>query len=197
MSALTSLIEPPSAPLLKRWSRAQYERAVAAGIFGPEERLELIDGVIIYKMPQNPPHMKATQKGRQTLERAFGDGFFVLCQAPVMLSNDGVPEPDLAVILSDVDALDGLATESDVALVVEVSDTTLVFDQTIKAALYAESGIEEYWLVDIGSRTLEVRRSPRAGGYGSLQTLDEADSVSPLAAPDALVRVADLLPRPE
>jgi Uma2 family endonuclease len=189
------MIESPTGPLLKRWTREQYERAVAAGVFGPEERLELIHGVIVYKMPQNPPHLKATQKGRRTLERALGSSFFVLCQAPVTLSTDGVPEPDLTVIRSDVDDLEGLPTESDVALIIEVSDTTLIYDQTTKAGVYGQAGIPEYWIVDLNARSLEVRRGPRANGYGSLQTLAETDFVTPLAAPTISVAVTDLLPR--
>ena len=79
-------------------------------------------------------------------------------------------------------------------LVVEVSDTTLRFDRTTKAALYARAGIREYWIVDITGRQVLVHRQPAAEGYAEIAAYTADESVAPLALPDEAVRVADLLP---
>ena len=83
---------------------------------------------------------------------------------------------------------------SDIRLVVEISDSTLAYDQNEKGPLYAAAGIAEYWIVDVNTRRLLVYRDPQPAGYASLQTLRATESVSPLAAPDASAPVAELLP---
>jgi Uma2 family endonuclease len=82
----------------------------------------------------------------------------------------------------------------DVLLVVEVSDATLGFDRSRKARIYAESGIPEYWILNLIDRYLEVHREPQNGAYQSITVFPEAGTVSPLAAPAAAVAVGDLLP---
>jgi Uma2 family endonuclease len=79
-------------------------------------------------------------------------------------------------------------------LIIEVSDTTLEYDQTIKATIYATAGIEDYWIVNINERTVEVRRQPGPSSYRSLQTYTETDTIAPLFNPTASILVADLLP---
>ena len=78
-------------------------------------------------------------------------------------------------------------------LVIEVADSSLDFDTNEKRLLYAKAGIREYWVVDINGRRLLVYRDPQAGDYATQLALGPADAVSPLAAPAAVVRVADLL----
>ena len=101
------------------------------------------------------------------------------------------PEPDFAVITGTARGSSGHPTMAD--LVVEVSDSSLAFDTNQKRLLYARAGIREYWVVDVNGRQLLVYRDPQAGDYATQQVLGPADSVSPLAAPAALVAVADLL----
>lgn len=79
-------------------------------------------------------------------------------------------------------------------LAVEVSDSTLRTDRTVKATLYGQAGINEYWVVNINGRTLEVFRQPGANGYTNVTTLTENETVRPLSAPQAEIRVVDLLP---
>ena len=79
-------------------------------------------------------------------------------------------------------------------LIVEVSDATLRYDRGIKARLYASEGVADYWLLNVNARTLEVRRQPEGGTYRMLEVYDENGAIAPLSAPDAPVRVVDLLP---
>lgn len=112
------------------------------------------------------------------------------------------PEPDIAVVRGTARDYEQ-AHPTTAVLVIEVSDTTLRVDCTTKAGIYARAGIEEYWVVDLNTRRLIVHRQPvpmrgRPLGhyYASVVRYTEAETVTPLAAPDAVIAVADLLPRP-
>jgi Uma2 family endonuclease len=175
-----------------RWSVEQYERVVALGGFSPENRVELIEGELVEIMPQKPAHRLTVSLVLPIAMRWCGDGYHVLCQLPLRLGSS-VPEPDIAVIIGQPrDYPDSHPTTA--ALVVEVSDTTLEYDQTIKAAIYATAGIEDYWIVNINERTVEIRRQPGPSGYRSLQTYTETATITPLFNPTASIAVAELLP---
>ena len=137
----------------------------------------------------------------QKLQQIFSDGFLVTVQLPVKLPHLSEPEPDVAVIRGTVnDYEDELPATA--VLVVEISDTTLRLDRTTKASLYAAAGIEEYWIVNLKARQLEVHRTRVENAktkfgraYEEKTEFKEDDSLSPLAAPDAKIAVKDLLPR--
>ncbi len=188
--------EPPErTPNRVRWTTSQCRMIEEAGIL--KGRYELIDGEIIAKMSQNPPHRIAVILLRNWLIAVFG-AMFVQSQASISVGdadpdhND--PEPDASVTL----ALNTKYTQShpgpaDLSLVVEVSDTTLRSDRAAKAMLYAHAGIVEYWLLDIVNRQMLVHRLPGANGYGEVTVYAEDETAATLARPDASVRVADLL----
>ncbi len=181
------------------WTREEYRRAGELEIFGPEERLELIEGEILQKMAsQGTPHVTSTRLTVGVLEQAFGDGFEIRTQMPIGIGELSEPEPDVAVVPGGPrDYEDHHPTPEEILLLVEVSDKTLRFDRGRKARLYARAGIQEYWIVNLIERRLETHRDPTAEGvYRSVMSYAETDSVTPLAAPGASVRVADLLPRP-
>lgn len=198
--------EPAEEPgvLPRRWTREEYHRAGELGLLREDERLELIKGEIVQKVsPKKTPHSVATSKTIAALEDAFGLGFHARAQEPLVLPNDSEPEPDVLVVpgVPD-DYLDEHPTASDARLVVEVSDTTLRYDRGTKAALYAEANITDYWIVNLRERRLEVYRDPVAlptggpFGYRSVTLFLETNTVFPLAAPDAVLQVSDLLPMP-
>jgi Uma2 family endonuclease len=197
-----TLLSEEGMELERLWTREEFHRAANLGLFGPEERLELIGGRIFKKMTQNPPHSIALGKVSRTLARVFGPDFYILHQQPVVLSTDGESEPDVAVVPGSPDDYPDHPTQADVRLLVEISDATLRFDRGRKSALYAEAGIGEYWILNLNDRQLEVRRdpgphltNPRRFVCRDETTLGEADTVTPLAVPNAVVRVVDLLPR--
>lgn len=182
-------------------TRGEYQRAGELGIFGPEERLELIGGEVHAKVsPQKTPHATTITVASDALRRVFGAGHHVRVQLPLALGEHSEPEPDLAVVRGS--ARDYLADHPESAvLIVEVADTTVRFDRTVKASLYARAGIADYWLVNLQDRVLELHREPApmpdqpfGHHYRSITRHVESDSLAPLAAPSAPIRVVDLLP---
>jgi Uma2 family endonuclease len=151
----------------------------------------LIDGVILEQGPMNPPHAITLGLVEESVRAAFGPGWWLRHQSPLVLGQDTDPEPDLAVVPGRPRDNAGHPTTAE--LVVEVADSSLDFDTNDKRLLYAKAGIREYWVVDINGRRLLVYRDPRAGDYATQQEFGPADAVSPLATPAAVVRVVDLL----
>lgn len=179
------------------WTWEEFLRAAELGVFGPEERLELLDGEIIEKMPPGGPHAGAVSRATRILIALFGDGYHVRPQLPLILTWWSGPEPDVVVVPgSEYDYLPDHPKAADALLVVEVSDTTLAMDRGRKCTAYARARIGEYWILNLGDRQLEVHRDPRGGRYRSVTILHAGDTIAPLAMPQATVRVADLLPPP-
>ncbi len=144
-----------------RWTLEKYERATELGLLGPDDRVELIEGEIVQKMPQKSPHSTAISLALESLRLAFPVGFVVRPKLPLSVGELSQPEPDLAVVIGSVrDYADAQPTAAEAVLVVEVSDSTLLPDQTTKAGLYARAGIAEYWIVNLPERILEVHRQP-------------------------------------
>jgi len=180
-----------------RWNRREYERAVAAGVFAPGARLELVDGEIVEMTPQGSRHAVAVQLVEEAQRRLFPAGFSVRVQMPLALDEVSEPEPDLAVVRGEPrDHVARHPGPGDALLVVEVAEATLAWDRDVKAALYARAGVPECWVVDVAGRALHVMREPAPGGYGGRCVLGPGDQVLPVAAPPGgePVRVADLLP---
>ena len=180
--------------------RARYDRLIEVGIFGPDDRVELLDGLLVVREPQGQRHATAVGLVRAALERAFGRAFHLREEKPIALDDRSEPEPDIAVVrgrLRDYAS----AHPSQPVLVVEVADSSLGLDRLRKGGLYARAGIEDYWVVNLVDETLEVYRRPvpvagRVGewSYASARRLRRSARVTPLAAPGARIRVAALLP---
>jgi Uma2 family endonuclease len=173
-----------------RWTCAEFHRFGDMGVF-EGRRAMLIDGVILEEGPMNPPHAITLELVGEALRTAFGTGWRIRSQSPLVLGQDTDPEPDFAVMPGTARGSSGHPTTAD--LVVEVADSSLDFDTNEKRLVYARAGIREYWVVDINGRRLLAYRDSQSGDYATQQALGPADAVSPLAAPTASVRVADLL----
>lgn len=179
------------------FTRAEYYALWEANLFR-NQRVQLIRGVIVQESPMLPPHATGVRKVTKQLERVFPAGVDVRPQLPIDLGPDNEPHPDVAVVAGAVDDF-ATAHPKSALLIVEVAETSLYEDTTTKAELYAEAGIADYWVLDLVNRQLLVFRNPApvaAGGtaYRTHHTFGPADTVAPLAAPGATVRVADLLP---
>jgi Uma2 family endonuclease len=176
-----------------RWTRAQYDRVIDVGGFGPEDRIELLDGELWAMTPPGTRHAAITGHVRERLRDVFGKEFHVRDQAPIALDDVSEPQPDLAVVPGK--PLDYLEEHPAVPLlIVEVSKSSLSFDRGRKLAAYARNGIPEYWIVDLTANTLEEYRDPEGDRYDSKRVLRGGDTVTPLHAPNATIPVADLLP---
>lgn len=178
----------------KRWTRQECRRLVEMGLLDGRE-FELIDGEIIYKLGQNEPHAVACRRALFALAAIFGEDFMRV-PAPIAIDQHNEPEPDVAVAKdpSLTYLENGTPEPKDMRLIVEVSDSTLSWDRGRKAGIYNDSGVAEYWILNIKGRTAIVHRQPGPDGYGSIVTFGEDETISPLAAPDANLRVGDLLP---
>jgi len=192
-------MKTPPLPLW-RMTRARYDRLVDVGIFGPEDRVELLDGLLVAREPQGERHAAVVGLVRAALERVFGRRYHIREEKPVALDERSEPEPDIVVVPGGLrDYL--TAHPSRPVLIVEVAETSLGLDRLRKGGLYARAGIAEYWVVNLVDEALEVYRDPvRApsghGGwkYDSVGLLRRNAVVTPLAAPRARIRVASLLP---
>jgi Uma2 family endonuclease len=189
----------PSAvlPQPRKWTAAEFDQMNEAGWFAGR-RPFLLDGVILEQGPMNPPHANALEMLIEAVRAAFGAGWRFRSQLPVHLDASNNPMPDLAVLAGQPGAHPNHPTTA--ALVVEVSDTTLTMDTTMKAERYATAGVPDYWVLDLEGRQLIVFRDPQplpaglgATAYRTRLVFGPADTVSPLAAPTS-IRVADLLP---
>ena len=176
-----------------RWSRAEYDRAIEAGVFGPDARLELVEGAILAMGPQGSRHFTGIELVVDALRGAFGPGYRVRTQGPLAAGEDSEPEPDVAVVAGDARAYRD-AHPATALLVVEVSDNSLHTDRTVKQRLYARCGIPEYWILALPDRRLEVHRDPAADGYRSVSVHRAGETVSPLGRPGAAIAVDSLLP---
>ncbi len=188
--SLPSSPAAPASPRTVHWTCAQFHRFGDMGVF-EGRRAMLIDGIILEEGPMSPPHAITLELVAEAIRTAFGAGWWLRSHSPLVLGRDIDPEPDLAVVPGRPRDYAGHPTTAD--LVIEVADSSLDFDTNQKRLLYARAGIREYWVVDVNGRRLLVYRDPQAGDYANQHVLGPTDAISPLAAPAAAVRVADLL----
>lgn len=177
----------------KLWTRDEYDRLIAAGAFHAGTRAQLVQGEIVEMTPQSAAHATALRRLQKTLDAVFGEGYDVRPQLPLALGEQSEPEPDVAVVpgsLGDYRA----RHPSTAALVVEVADTTLHFDRSRKQEMYAQAQIPEYWIINLVDGVLEVYRDPQGSAYRTVLRLNPGETITPLAAPAAPLKISDLLP---
>ena len=180
----------------KRFTRQEVERFQEAGVFDGQ-RYELIDGDLVDKMGQNPPHAFSIRLIQAWLASIFG-AVRVGIQLPVEAAGEdrerSLPEPDVAVLAEDKPEYQKRHPRCDeLLLAVEVSDTTAAFDLTRKAAIYANARVPEYWVVDLSRRMLVVHRNPGGPAYRLVQLFSAADTVTMEGRTEVLT-VGEILP---
>jgi Uma2 family endonuclease len=191
LETLPSSVIPPH----KRWTRdecAVLERARLVDL----DRYELIEGELVLKMGKSQSHMRALMLLVAWLRSVFGETFVAQEPSIDVRPEDNPlsePEPDAIVLARSFLDLSAPARPSELRLVAEVSRTTLAFDLTTKARLYARSRIPEYWVLDLEGRRLIVHRDPTDDGYRSVTAYSEEERVATLAEPSHEARVGDLL----
>jgi Uma2 family endonuclease len=168
-------IAPVEAPLW-RLTVTQYHQMIAAGILTSNDPVELLDGWLVQKMAKNPPHRVTTRLVREALESIIPDGWYVETQEPITLT-ESEPEPDVAIIRGNTrNYLDHHPGASEVALVIEVADSTLERDRKLKQPIYARAGIPTYWIVNLISHQLEIYTKPTPEGYQSQVILSQGST---------------------
>lgn len=178
-----------------RFTVEQYERMVESGVLTDDDRVELIEGEIVEMAPIGTRHAGCVKRLTHLLMTRFVDRAVVTVQNPARLPPRSEPQPDLTLAVPREDFYSRRHPEpSELFLVIEVADTTILFDRNVKMPLYARSKILEAWLVDLERDRLEVYREPRGGTYTSVEVLERHGSVSLLAFPDVAIPVDAVLP---
>ena len=184
---------------LARFSVEQYHRMIRSGALNSQDRVELIKGWIVQKMPIFPPHRHAVTNLYDLLKPLFPAESLVLSQNPITLS-DSEPEPDFTASAPPKSKYDNRNPgPDDVYLVAEVSDSSLTFDRTTKLQLYASAGIPVYWIVNLIDKQIEVYTKPKAGkkpGYGKMTVFKLGDEVPVMVAGKkrGTIAVSDVMP---
>jgi Uma2 family endonuclease len=184
---------------IHRFTVKQFQRMIEAGIFGAEDRVELLEGWVVNKVTQNPPHAVALELTQALIRAILPAGWHVREQKPIT-TPDSQPEPDLVIV-------QGLPrryakrhpTPRDVALEVEVADETLIKDRTSKSRLYARARLPVYWIINLVEAMVEVYTQPKGGkaaAYGERRDYGPKESVPLTVAGQelGLIAVRDLLP---
>ncbi|MEM9213182.1 MAG: Uma2 family endonuclease [Cyanobacteria bacterium P01_F01_bin.150] len=186
----------------RRWTVEDYHQMIAAGILDKGDRqrhsraehVELIDGYILEKLPQGPPHASTTSSFGNEFVLLFAGKAWIRQQLPLIISPNSEPEPDIAVVRIDKNRYrDRHPTPQDVYLLIEVSNSTLKFDRQQKAQLYAQVNIPEYWIVDVKKRQVWIMRNPQGGEYQSQILLGIQDSIEPIALPSIVIQLSEFL----
>jgi Uma2 family endonuclease len=166
---MTSPPSPPRTPPLHRITVHEYERIIRSGALEDPNRVELIDGYMVDKMAKNPEHSFSATATHQALVDRLPAGWLARKEEPVRIPAYNEPEPDVAVVRGiNADYRHRTPEPGDVALLVEVSDSTLGPDRGLKLAAYATDGIPVYWIVNLVDRQVEVYTRPvKAGRYRS------------------------------
>jgi Uma2 family endonuclease len=178
-----------------RFTAGAYDLMVAKGILTADDRVELLDGEIVDKVTIGSSHAACVDRLTRFFSKTLSDRAIVRVQGPLALPPHSQPEPDLSLLHPREDfyamAHPGPA---DAFLVVEVADASLALDRTLKLRLYANAGIEEYWIVNLLDRCVERFIDPRGDVYAGVHTFGTSEMIAPHVFPEALLRVAEIVP---
>jgi hypothetical protein len=175
MSTAASL--PPGPPLfplpIHRLSVAQYHRMIQSGVLTENDRVELLEGVLVSKMPHNPQHDGTISVILRKLWTKPPSSWIVRIQSAITLE-DSEPEPDLTIVKGPEERyLSAHSVASEIGQVIEVSDSSLENDRTLKKLLYARARIPIYWIVNLLEKKIEVYTEPRAGKLPTYKGRDD------------------------
>jgi Uma2 family endonuclease len=180
---------------IARWqfTVADYSRMREAGILSEDDRVELLDGEVRPMSPIGPFHAAIVNLLVMLLTRHLGDRAIVSVQNPIQLNDYSEPQPDVAILQPRQDFYAAAHPRpDDILIAIEVADSSLEYDRAEKLPRYAEAGITEVWIVDIGNQTVEQYTQPRNGRYHQLRLVEHGEDVIAQAI-DQLVLAVDAL----
>jgi hypothetical protein len=172
-----------------------YHGMAAAGLLRPDDRVELIEGELVWMTPVGGLHIGTVMALNRMLGPLVRDAAELSVQSPIRLGRHGEPEPDIALLRPRADRYRGgpPPLAEDALLLIEVADSTPRFDREVKAPLYARYGIPEYWIVDLAGRAVLAHRDPGPQGYRGLREARAGETLAPLLLPQAALPVAEIL----
>ena len=194
MSLQTELSNMTIQILRKKFTVGQYHQMIESGILTDRDRVELLQGEIIEMSPIGIQHAACVDRLNELLVRELGARAIVRVQNPIQLSTKSEPQPDFAILQRRSDFyVNGHPQPRDVFALIEVSDTTVEFDRTVKAPIYAKDNIAEVWIVDLNAEAVQIYREPSASGYQHLQTFRRGQAIAFQAFTDIQFTVDQLL----
>jgi Uma2 family endonuclease len=178
----------------KRFTVTEFQRMVETGILEEGSPYELLNGEIIHMATIGSKHAAKVDRISTFLNRKINDAIIVRVQNPIELGAFSQPEPDIAILRWQDDFYEsGHPTAQDIYLLIEVSDTTLDYDRSTKLPIYAESGIAEYWIVNLPDNQIEVYRNPSGNAYQSIQTFTKDQTLTIELLPKITIAVNAIL----
>jgi Uma2 family endonuclease len=169
--------------------RVEYDKLISLGAF-QDEKIELIEGLLVPMSPIGAPHSSAVQRLNAFFVMALAGRAAVRPQSPFAAHELSEPEPDLAIVPPG----DYEDDHPDRAyLIIEVAESSLSFDRGAKLRLYAASGVPEYWIVNLVDRLIEVYTEPTGAGYARVERFERGQSLRPKQFPDVELRVTDVM----
>ncbi|MBW4515515.1 MAG: Uma2 family endonuclease [Timaviella obliquedivisa GSE-PSE-MK23-08B] len=186
--------------LSKRFTLEEYHQLTELGFFNENNRVELIRGEIIQMIAKGTPHSVCGTRLNREITKLIGDRATARTQEPLQLLPNSLPEPDYAIVQNrEDDYLASHPAPEDVVLVIEISDSSLSYDQEIKLKLYAESGIQNYWIFNLRETILETYSDPyqnTQGGFGYRvkRILLPLDKIALPGFQDAVLNLAQVFP---
>jgi Uma2 family endonuclease len=175
----------------KYYTLEEYHHLGDIGVLGEDDRVELIEGEIVAMAAIKGPHMLGLNRCTRALTRIPDQPWIVSVQNPIRLLADTEPQPDIAILRPEADRA-AVPEVADVYLIIEVSDTTLSYDQGRKRRLYARAGIPEYWIMDINGRRFLRYTGPNGGDYQQTDQFVPGDTIDSLVLPAIRLSVAAL-----
>ena len=176
----------------RKFTVEQYYQMAETGILAPDERVELLEGEIISMAPIGARHLLCVNRLTKYLNRQLDDSIMVNVQNPIRLTDFSEPEPDISLI-KDAEQLTDVPSSAATILAIEVADSTLDRDRSIKQKIYANAKIPEYWIVNLPEDVVEVYRTPAGDEYQEVKVLTRHESISPLLLPDLLLSADKIL----
>jgi Uma2 family endonuclease len=184
-----------AAPAPARVTREPFLAMVDRGLIAEDDRVELLEGVIVTMAPEGPLHAEGVEQVMEALRRALGERARVRAPHPFDAGRRSMPQPDVLVVAGPARAYRA-AHPSTAYLAVEVSDSSLAQDRFTKGPIYAAAGVSEFWIVDLRAERVEVHRSPdrRRRRYRVVEVAPRRAHINLVAFPGVSVAVDDLLP---
>jgi len=180
--------------LRKKFTVGQYHQMIESGILTDRDRVELLQGEIIEMSPIGMQHAACVDRLNELLVRELVGRAIVRVQNPIQLSTRSEPQPDFAILQRRPDFYaNGHPQPSDVFALIEVSDTTVEFDRTVKVPIYAKDNIAEVWIVDLNAEAVQIYREPSETGYQQLQTCRRGQAIAFQSFTDIQFTVDQLL----
>jgi Uma2 family endonuclease len=180
--------------LRKKFTVGQYHQMIESGILTDRDRVELLQGEIIEMSPIGRQHAACVDRLTELLIGELRGKAIIRVQNPIQLSNKSEPQPDFSILQRRPDFYaEDHPQPSDIFALIEVSDSTIEFDRTVKIPLYAQNNIVEVWIVDLNAEVVQVYRDPSEVGYQQLQTFRRGQAIAFQAFRDIQLTVDQLL----